>query len=221
MNMRLIPLTILTVFTSSCRTTIKKEEQAPITFEKAMEQLSAGMKKLKADNPKGSSGTFGLAATQLEATFEIGTTKENGLTIGAEVDPTNVAKELTKIGGEYNATVNVSRGNKVVITFKNVYVDKDGKPYPTMADLKAYKDAGFTPTGAPIEQKKTDGANNAGSGGSEKPPVTVNNTFPLPTTPPPGMVLLNGKLVSVDPALFEKAVLQAAQETLQKQEEKK
>lgn len=210
MKMRLIPLSILVVFTSSCGTTIKKEEQAPITFEKAMAQLSAGMKKLKADNPKDSSGTFGLAATQLEATFEIGTTKENSLGVVAEVDPTNVARELTKVGGEWNATANVSRGNKVVITFKNVYVDKDGKPYPTMADLKAYKEAGFTPTGAPMEPKKPDGTNSGGGG--DKPPVTINNNpLPVPTTPPPGMVLLNGQYVTI----------KAAQDILKVQEQEK
>lgn len=98
-----------------------------MSFPAAMRDLTAGFEVLRNTAPS-SERRLGLAPTEVSASLELTTLANGELGVDLSAAPTSL---FSKIGITGKQEQKVTRKNTVQITFKNIYVDKDGKPYDT------------------------------------------------------------------------------------------
>ena len=119
----------------------------PISFEKAMTDLSAGISAIKAGSQRdkaAGSGAFGLLPTEITVRFNIAVRDSSGMNAGLTVLPASLV--VAPQGGIGNKSTDSAK-NDVVIIFKNIYFDKDGLFDITNAKAKKefFKDSLSTP----------------------------------------------------------------------------
>ncbi len=97
-----------------------------MSFPAAMRDLTAGFDVLRNNAPTSEKKRLGLAPTDVTASLELTTLANGELGVDLSAAPTSL---FSKIGLTGKQEQKISRKNTVQITFKNIYVDKDGKPY--------------------------------------------------------------------------------------------
>jgi hypothetical protein len=103
---------------------VEPPEAKKMTFVKAMEDLSAGMRVLKDGAPVEGGKHLGLVPTEVTATFELTSTSGNELGVNLAAAPSS---NFSSASANVKNTQILGRKNTVTVTLKNVYVDKDGK----------------------------------------------------------------------------------------------
>jgi len=113
------------LFSTSC--VIEPPDARKMTFENAMQSLSNGMRTLREGAPKEGEKQLGLVPTEMTATFELSRTASGELGVNLAAVPTG---PLSSGSLSAKNSQGVNRKNTVTVVFKNVFVDKDGKPRP-------------------------------------------------------------------------------------------
>ena len=94
-----------------------------MTFPGAMRDLTAGFEVLRNTAPPAEK-RLGLVPTEVTASLELTTLANGELGVDLSATPTSL---FSKIGITNKNEQKITRKNTVNITFKNIYVDKDGK----------------------------------------------------------------------------------------------